>query len=151
MPRNALASLLLLSLLSLAGCWTAAGPEVVAYTAMDSEFSEPIYHDFTVSTGIAVRAKFDTESTKTVGLAEAILAEKGRPRCDVFWNNEILNTLRLAGRGSSTCIAPRRPPVIRPRTAPPTAPGTASRPGRACCWSTPAWCRKSRGRAPSPT
>ena len=32
---------------------------------------------------------FDSESTKTVGLAEAIVAEKDRPRCDVFWNNDL--------------------------------------------------------------
>ena len=69
--------------------------EVVVYAALDSEFSEPIFQDFTAETGIAVAPKFDTEATKTVGLAQAIMAEKKRPRCDVFWNNEILNTLRL--------------------------------------------------------
>ena len=89
----------ILPLLLLGGCWSASGPEVVVYTALDSEFSEPIFADFTRETGIAVRAKFDTESTKTVGLAEAILAERQRPRCDVFWNNEILHTLRLARGG----------------------------------------------------
>jgi len=72
---------------------------VVVYTALDSEFSEPIFAEFTRQTGIVVRPKFDTEATKTVGLANAILAERGRPRCDVFWNNEILNTLRLRQEG----------------------------------------------------
>lgn len=86
-------------LLTLTGCWSSSGREVVVYTALDSEFSQPIFDDFTASTGIAVRPKFDTESTKTVGLAEAILAESNRPRCDVFWNNEILNTLRLERQG----------------------------------------------------
>jgi iron(III) transport system substrate-binding protein len=81
------------------GCWSASGPEVIVYTALDSEFSRPIFADFTAETGIAVRAKFDTESTKTVGLANAILAESNCPRCDVFWNNEILNTLRLQKAG----------------------------------------------------
>jgi iron(III) transport system substrate-binding protein len=77
-----------------AGC--GGGPEeVTVYTALDQEFSKPIFDDFTRETGILVRPKFDTESTKTVGLAQAILAERARPRCDVFWNNEILNTLRL--------------------------------------------------------
>jgi iron(III) transport system substrate-binding protein len=83
----------------LAGCWAASSREVVVYTSLDDEFSTPILDDFAAASGIAVRPKFDTESTKTVGLAEAILAESGRPRCDVFWNNEILNTLRLARRG----------------------------------------------------
>lgn len=81
------------------GCWSHSGPEVIVYTALDSEFSEPILTEFTARSGIAVRAKFDTESTKSVGLAEAILAEADRPRCDVFWNNEILHTLRLQRRG----------------------------------------------------
>jgi iron(III) transport system substrate-binding protein len=82
-----------------AGCWSASGPEVVVYTALDEEFSKPIFNDFSGETGIAVLPKFDAESTKTVGLAAAILAERKRPRCDVFWNNEILNTLRLGRQG----------------------------------------------------
>jgi iron(III) transport system substrate-binding protein len=81
------------------GCWTRSGPEVVVYTALDSEFSQPILRQFQDQTGIVALAKFDTESTKTVGLTEAILAERGRPRCDVFWNNEILHTLRLDDLG----------------------------------------------------
>jgi iron(III) transport system substrate-binding protein len=81
------------------GCWSASGPEVIVYSALDSEFSKPILETFTEETGIAVRPKFDVESTKTVGLTEALLAEADRPRCDVFWNNEILNTLRLQRRG----------------------------------------------------
>ncbi|MFQ5805866.1 MAG: extracellular solute-binding protein [Phycisphaerae bacterium] len=74
-------------------------PEVVVYTALDQQFSEPILSAFTQQTGIAVRAVYDTESTKTVGLVNRIRAEAQRPRCDVFWNNEILNTLRLKAEG----------------------------------------------------
>jgi iron(III) transport system substrate-binding protein len=77
------------------GCGRAERREVVVYTALDREFSEPIFADFTKSTGIQVRAKYDTEANKTVGLAHLILNERARPRCDLFWNNEILNTLRL--------------------------------------------------------
>ena len=91
--------LALLLCLPAAGCWSSKGPEVIVYTALDSEFSEPAFEEFTAATGIAVRPKFDTESTKTVGLANAIIAERDRPRCDVFWNNEILNTLRLRRQG----------------------------------------------------
>ena len=82
-----------------AGCWSSSGPSVIVYTALDSEFSEPIFADFSAETGIKVLPKFDTEATKTVGLAEAIIRERRRPRCDVFWNNEILNTLRLEQQG----------------------------------------------------
>jgi iron(III) transport system substrate-binding protein len=73
--------------------------EVVVYTALDRGFSEPILDDFTRRTGIRVRAVYDTESTKTVGLANRIRSETARPRCDVFWNNEILNTLALKAEG----------------------------------------------------
>jgi iron(III) transport system substrate-binding protein len=69
--------------------------DVVVYTALDREFSEPIFDAFTEKTGIRVLAKYDAESTKTVGLVSALIAERRRPRCDVFWNNEILHTLRL--------------------------------------------------------
>jgi iron(III) transport system substrate-binding protein len=95
-------------LLLLSGCWNSSSSEVVVYTSQDSEFSEPIFADFTQATGIAVRPKFDTESTKTVGLAEAILAEKARPRCDLFWNNEILHTMRLQKEG---LLAVYHPPI----------------------------------------
>lgn len=94
-------AIFLLALLAalLVGCLTKQEQEVVVYAALDSEFSQPILEDFTRQTGIAVRPKFDVESTKTVGLTNAIIAEGARPRCDVFWNNEILNTLRLEEKG----------------------------------------------------
>ena len=71
----------------------------MVYTALDREFSEPLFQEFTRQTGIAVRAKYDTEANKTVGLTNLLLNEAARPRCDLFWNNEILNTLRLQRRG----------------------------------------------------
>jgi iron(III) transport system substrate-binding protein len=80
--------------------------EVVVYTALDRQFSEPILADFTARTGIRVRPVYDTESTKTVGLVNRIRAEQARPRCDVFWNNEILNTLCLKSEG---LLQPCRP------------------------------------------
>ena len=67
--------LVLLFALSLPGCWTSSGPEVVVYTAQDEEFAKPIFEDFTKATGIAVLPKFDTESTKTAGLANDIVDE----------------------------------------------------------------------------
>ncbi len=73
--------------------------EVVVYTALDQGFSQPILKRFEEQTGIRVLAKYDTESTKTVGLVNAIRGEKERPRCDVFWNNEIVNTIRLKQEG----------------------------------------------------
>lgn len=89
------------------GCWR-HNNAVVVYTALDQEFSAPMFDQFHRETGIVVRPKFDTEATKTVGLAQAIFAEADRPRCDVFWNNEILNTLRLARQGLLEPFRPSR-------------------------------------------
>ena len=83
----------------LLGCSGEPKNEIVVYAALDKEFSEPILNDFEQATGITVLAKYDIESTKTVGLTQLILSESARPRCDLFWNNEILNTLRLEERG----------------------------------------------------
>jgi iron(III) transport system substrate-binding protein len=96
-----LSCLLLLFAVLLSGCHhkEADQPEVIVYVALDREFSLPIFAEFTEKTGIAVRAKYDAESTKTVGLTEAILNERARPRCDLFWNNEIINTIRLERAG----------------------------------------------------
>jgi iron(III) transport system substrate-binding protein len=72
---------------------------VVAYVSLDREFSEPILEEYENITGIQVAAKYDVESTKTVGLTNLILAEASRPVADIYWNNEILNTLRLKKAG----------------------------------------------------
>ena len=79
---------------------------MIVYTALDRQFSEPIFEEFQARTGIQIVPKYDTESTKTVGLANAIIAEQSRPRCDLFWNNEILNTLRLEQHGLLDAYAP---------------------------------------------
>ncbi len=81
------------------GCVPAAQEEIVIYTALDKEFSEPILTQFERETGIKVRAKYDQESNKTVGLANAILQQGDQPRCDLFWNNEVLHTERLKRAG----------------------------------------------------
>jgi len=91
--------LLIIAALPVAGCWSDRNGEVVVYVALDREFSEPVLNDFTKATGIRVLPKYDDESTKTVGLTSILIQEANRPRCDLFWNNEILNTLRLEQKG----------------------------------------------------
>lgn len=83
-----------LSLLALAGCGSKT-PRVVLYCGQDREFAESILNDFARETGIQVEVRSDTEADKSVSLYEAIVRESQHPRCDVFWNNEILNTMRL--------------------------------------------------------
>lgn len=82
-----------------AGCWSGSEREVVVYTALDREFSRSIFDDFESQSDTEVAPKFDVESTKTVGLVNEIIQQRARPRCDVFWNNEILHTLRLERLG----------------------------------------------------
>ncbi|MEM9646164.1 MAG: iron transporter, partial [Planctomycetota bacterium] len=84
-----------------AGCVPRAEMDVVVYSALDEEFSDPILKGFerTQDSETGVIAKFDVESTKTVGLVSQIIAEKSRPQCDLFWNNEILHTVRLQKLG----------------------------------------------------
>ena len=50
-------------------------------------------------TGLKVRAQYDVEQNKTVGLVNRLIAEKDAPQCDVFWNNEIAHTIRLKRLG----------------------------------------------------
>jgi iron(III) transport system substrate-binding protein len=87
--------------LALAGCnWEARKVKVVVvYSSQDPEFAQPLLDDYAKRSGVEVEAKFDVESAKTVGLAQLLIRESPRPRCDMFWNNEILNTLRLREKG----------------------------------------------------
>ena len=75
--------------------------DVVVYSALDQEFADPILAAFERSTNheTGIVAKFDVESTKTVGLVNEIIAEQNSPVCDVFWNNEIMHTVRLQKLG----------------------------------------------------
>lgn len=74
-------------------------PEVVVYTALDEEFSKPIFKIYESKSEATVLPVFDTESTKSFGLAGRIISEAAAPTCDLYWNNEILNTLRLKQKG----------------------------------------------------
>jgi iron(III) transport system substrate-binding protein len=74
-------------------------PRVVLYCAQDREFAVPLLEDFRQQAGLPVVPKYDTEKNKSVSLYEELVAEKNRPRCDVFWNNEILSTIRLQKQG----------------------------------------------------
>jgi iron(III) transport system substrate-binding protein len=72
----------------------------VVYVALDELYSAPILEAFTERTGIPVRALYDTEASKTTGLVTRLLAEADRPRADVFWNNEVAQTIVLKEKGT---------------------------------------------------
>jgi len=73
--------------------------DVVIYCALDQVHAEPLIERFEEETGLTVRAEFDVEANKTVGLVSRLRAESSATRCDVFWNNEIANTVALGEEG----------------------------------------------------
>jgi iron(III) transport system substrate-binding protein len=80
------------------GANTSAG-EVTVYVSTDRVFSEPILRAYQQQSGVRVNAVYDTEETKSTGLANKLLAEKNRPQADVFWSNEPVRTLVLKRNG----------------------------------------------------
>jgi len=85
--------------LALGGCGRPPQPEVVVYVAVDRKDAEPLLQRFEQQTGMRVLALYDAEAAKTTGLVTRLIAEARQPRCDVFWNNEFVQTLLLAERG----------------------------------------------------
>ncbi len=81
-------------------CGNGSSKEVTIYCALDRNFSESLLKSFEKSSGIKVKAQYDPEATKTVGLVRKIKEEMVKPRCDVFWNNEIANTIKLKNLGA---------------------------------------------------
>ena len=76
-----------------------AAREVTVYVSTDRVFSEPILLTYEQKTGVKVNAVYDTEETKSTGLANKLLAEKNRPQADVFWSNEPVRSLILKKNG----------------------------------------------------
>jgi iron(III) transport system substrate-binding protein len=81
--------------------------EVTVYVSTDRVFSEPILRAYEQQSGVRVNAVYDTEETKSTGLANKLLAEKNRPQADVFWSNEPVRTLVLKRNG---VLAPYKSP-----------------------------------------
>jgi iron(III) transport system substrate-binding protein len=76
-----------------------AKPKVVVYVSEDRVFSEPILEAFEKATGIEVEALYDTEETKSTGVMNRLLAEKERPKADVYWANEPIRAEVLKRKG----------------------------------------------------
>lgn len=83
-------------------------PEVVLYTSVDQSELPQLIKRFELASGIRVVLVTDGEALKTAGLAERVLAERDRPRADVYWGNEPFHTIRLAEAG---VFEPYRPPA----------------------------------------
>jgi iron(III) transport system substrate-binding protein len=101
-----------LVLLLAPGCGRSDAPAdsaraVTVYVSTDRVFSEPVLQEYQRRSGVTVNAVYDTEETKSTGLANRLIAEQNRPQADVFWSNEPVRTLVLKSRG---VLAPYRSP-----------------------------------------
>lgn len=76
-----------------------ASGSLVVYCTHDLVYAEPVLEEFTRNTGIKVTLVGDTEATKSLGLIERLLREGNQTPCDLFWNNEVLGTIRLQQKG----------------------------------------------------
>jgi iron(III) transport system substrate-binding protein len=83
---------------------------VTVYVSTDRVFSEPVLREYERRSGVRVNAVYDTEETKSTGLANRLIAEKPRPQADVFWSNEPVRTLVLKSRD---VLAPYRSPSAK--------------------------------------
>jgi iron(III) transport system substrate-binding protein len=82
-----------------------SGGTVVVYTSVDEVFAEPILKQFEKETGIQVALVPDTEETKSTGLLNRLIAEKARPRADVFWSGDPVRAAILKAKGVSTAYS----------------------------------------------
>ena len=56
---------------------SSTGDALVVYCAHDSIYSEQLLDEFQRQTGVDVAVRFDTEGTKSLGLVNLLLQEKG--------------------------------------------------------------------------
>lgn len=73
--------------------------EVVLYSSADDYLLREVAADFAERTGATLRVVGDTEATKTTGLMQRVLSERGAPRADVWWSSEASATIALAREG----------------------------------------------------
>lgn len=76
-----------------------ANNRVVLYCSVDEVYAKPLIKQLEAKTGLRIDALFDTEATKTAGLANRIRAERDRVRADVFWSSALLQTLLMSDEG----------------------------------------------------
>lgn len=72
---------------------------ITVYCAVDEPYASKLFEEFTRKTGIQVAPLYDIESSKSVGLAGKLEAERDHPRADVWWGSEAFLTTRLASEG----------------------------------------------------
>lgn len=99
--RSASLLALLAALIPLCACdrQGSGARRVVLYTSLNEPTARAVVAAFERQSGIRVDLRSDTERDKTVGLVQTLIAERGRPQADVFWNSEAAHTVRLVDEG----------------------------------------------------
>ena len=77
---------------------------VVVYSSLDGEYARGLSKLFTEKSGIRIQLVTDTEETKSSGILNRLLAEKERPRADVFLSGDPVraNVLQEEGVASQS-------------------------------------------------
>jgi iron(III) transport system substrate-binding protein len=83
-----------------------AAQSVVVYCSADKEFAELVFHAYEAKTGIKILPLYDTEETKTAGLTARLMAEKARPKADVFWSSDTSRAVALVDQGLAASFVP---------------------------------------------
>jgi iron(III) transport system substrate-binding protein len=98
---------------------TSGGPSgartVVVYSSADKEFAELIFRAYEQKTGVQVLPLYDTEETKTAGLTSRLVAEKARPKADVFWSSDTSRAVALVEQGVAESYVPKESAAISTR------------------------------------
>lgn len=85
--------------LLIGSAWSQSREQSVVYTSADQEYAEVVLKEAEGAVAQTVVAVFDAEASKTVGLERRLVAEKSKPKADIFWNSEFLRTHRLDKQG----------------------------------------------------
>lgn len=78
------------------------GSRVTLYTTADEPLVQQVLEAFKAETGIDVKVVTDTEATRGA-LMQRVLAEREKPRADVWWSSEVVGTIKLA---EASALAP---------------------------------------------
>ena len=92
-----------------------AAQSVVVYCSADKEFAELVFHAYEAKTGVKVLPLYDTEETKTAGLTARLVAEKARPKADVFWSSDTSRAVALVDQGLTAAYVPKTAAAIPAR------------------------------------
>jgi iron(III) transport system substrate-binding protein len=83
-----------------------AEPDVVLYCSVDLDQSRPMAEQFEKEADLHVHFQGEVESQRSIGLARRLSEEAKHPRADVFWANEIMNTVWLGQAGVLDALPP---------------------------------------------